>query len=211
MDGEYLQEFIALALIHIIAVVVPGPDFVVTVRQSIRFGRIHSIYTAIGIGCGLSVHVIYTLLGLSAMMQSNPYVMLLAKTLGVCYLIYLGCSLCLSKQSNKLLNFETDKIKPAHQSLSQAFRVGFMTNATNPKATLFFVAVMTSVVSIDTPLVIQIYYGVWMCLVNAMWFVLVGLVFSSLLLRNKLNKNVNLIEKILGSLLLLFAARLAFL
>jgi threonine/homoserine/homoserine lactone efflux protein len=211
MDGEYLQEFIALALIHIIAVVVPGPDFVVTVRQSIRFGRIHSIYTAIGIGCGLSVHVIYTLLGLSAMMQSNPYVMLLAKTLGVCYLIYLGCSLCLSKQSNKLLNFETDKIKPVHQSLSQAFRVGFMTNATNPKATLFFVAVMTSVVSIDTPLVIQIYYGVWMCLVNAMWFVLVGLVFSSLLLRNKLNKNVNLIEKILGSLLLLFAARLAFL
>jgi threonine/homoserine/homoserine lactone efflux protein len=211
MDGEYLQEFIALALIHIIAVVVPGPDFVVTVRQSIRFGRIHSIYTAIGIGCGLSVHVIYTLLGLSAMMQSNPYVMLLAKTLGVCYLIYLGCSLCLSKQSNKLLNFETDKIKPVHQSLSQAFRVGFMTNATNPKATLFFVAVMTSVVSIDTPLYIQIYYGVWMCLVNAMWFVLVGLVFSSLLLRNKLNKNVNLIEKILGSLLLLFAARLAFL
>ena len=211
MDGEYLQEFIALALIHIIAVVVPGPDFVVTVRQSIRFGRIHSIYTAIGIGCGLSVHVIYTLLGLSAMMQSNPYVMLLAKTLGVCYLIYLGCSLCLSKQKNKLLNFDTDKIKPVHQSLSQAFRVGFMTNATNPKATLFFVAVMTSVVSIDTPLYIQIYYGVWMCLVNAMWFVLVGLVFSSLLLRNKLSKNVNLIEKILGSLLLLFAARLAFL
>lgn len=211
MDGEYLQEFITLALIHIIAVVVPGPDFVITVRQSIRFGRIHSIYTAIGIGCGLSVHVIYTLLGLSAMMQSNPYVMLLAKTLGVCYLIYLGCSLCLSKQNNKLLNFETDKIKLVHQSLSQAFRVGFMTNATNPKATLFFVAVMTSVVSIDTPLYIQIYYGVWMCLVNAMWFVLVGVVFSSLLLRNKLSKNVNLIEKILGSLLLLFAARLAFL
>ena len=211
MGGEYFQEFIALALIHILAVVVPGPDFVVTVRQSIRFGRLHSIYTAIGIGCGLSVHVIYTLLGLSAMMQSSPDVMLLAKTLGVCYLIYLGCSLCFSKQKNNLLNFELDNIEQVHQPLSQAFRIGFMTNATNPKATLFFVAVMTSVVSIDTPLYIQMYYGVWMCLVNAMWFVLVGFVFSSLLLRNKLSENVNLIEKILGSLLLIFAARLAFL
>lgn len=211
MNGEYFQEFLALALIHFLAVIVPGPDFVVTIRQSIRFGRLHSIFTAIGIGCGLSVHVIYTLLGLSAMIQSTPEVMLLMKVLGVSYLIYLGGSLCLSKQKNNLLNFETSNTEQLDQSLNQAFRIGFMTNATNPKATLFFVAVMTSVVSIDTPLHIQIYYGIWMCLVNALWFVLVGLVFSSLLLRNKLSENVNLIEKVLGSLLLVFAARLAFL
>lgn len=211
MGGEYFQEFIALALIHILAVVVPGPDFVVTIRQSFRFGRLHSIFTAIGIGCGLSVHVLYTLLGLSAMILSAPKIMLLIKVLGIGYLIYLGGTLYFSKQKDNLLNFETNSTEQLNQSLNQAFLIGFMTNATNPKATLFFVAVMTSVVSIDTPLYIQMYYGVWMCLVNALWFIFVGLIFSSEFFRGKISSNVNLIEKILGSLLLLFAVRLAFL
>lgn len=63
MEPDYLREFLALAAIHFLAVVAPGPDFAVTIRQSVRFGRHAGIGTAVGIGAGISVHVIYTLLG----------------------------------------------------------------------------------------------------------------------------------------------------
>ena len=61
--SNYLGEFLALATIHFLAVVAPGPDFAVTIRQSVRFGRWVGICTALGIGAGISVHVLYTLLG----------------------------------------------------------------------------------------------------------------------------------------------------
>ncbi|BCQ67846.1 hypothetical protein PEQA60_18360 [Pseudomonas sp. Eqa60] len=63
MLSNYLGEFLALALVHFLAVVAPGPDFAVTIRQSVRFGRMTGVCTALGIGAGISVHVLYTLLG----------------------------------------------------------------------------------------------------------------------------------------------------
>ena len=52
MLSNYLGEFLALAIIHFLAVVAPGPDFAVTIRQSVRFGRLVGICTALGIGAG---------------------------------------------------------------------------------------------------------------------------------------------------------------
>jgi len=211
MGHEYFQEFVTLALIHFLAVIVPGPDFVITVRQSIKYGRLHGILTAMGIGSGLSVHVIYTILGVSALMQTSPVVLASVKILGISYLVYLGISLCFSKSTGKLFEFELDKEIAMQQSATKAFWIGFLTNATNPKATLFFVAVMTSVVSAETPIMIQVYYGIWMCFVNAMWFILVSLLFSSTFLRSWFNNKVQIVERTLGALLLIFATRLVLL
>ncbi|ERO61423.1 hypothetical protein P308_09075 [Pseudomonas piscis] len=66
MLSTYLGEFATLALVHFLAVLAPGPDFAVTIRQSVRFGRLVGTCTALGIGAGISVHVLYTLLGVGA-------------------------------------------------------------------------------------------------------------------------------------------------
>ena len=39
MLQTYWPEFATLALIHFLAVIAPGPDFAVTIRQSVRLGR----------------------------------------------------------------------------------------------------------------------------------------------------------------------------
>jgi len=59
-----------------------------------------------------------------------------------------------------------------------AFVTGFLTNALNPKVTLFFLAIFMTLVSISTPIGIQIFYGVWICTVSAACFALVSIVFS---------------------------------
>ncbi|MDO6581179.1 LysE family transporter [Photobacterium sp. 2_MG-2023] len=210
MLSEYWPEFISLALIHFMAVVAPGPDFVMTVRQSLRFGRRHGIVTAFGIGAGLSVHVLYTLLGVSAIMHTSEWLLIAAKLLGAAYLVYLGVQLCRSKPATSDAPAVDATPESGHQTLRRAFGIGFLTNATNPKATLFFLAIITNVVSLDTPLTIQIFYGVWMCAITALWFVLVSLLFSAEKARLWFHRQMHIIERTLGVVLIAFAARLAF-
>jgi len=206
MLSNYLGEFLALALVHFLAVVAPGPDFAVTIRQSVRFGRMTGVCTALGIGAGISVHVLYTLLGVGALMHATPWLLSAAKLLGGAYILYLGISLLRSKAKTSLPG-EAPTDEP-RQTLLRAFTTGFLTNATNPKATLFFLAIFTTLVSATTPLSIQALYGAWMCLVNALWFVIVALFFSSSRVRLLFMRLGHWFERCMGLILLLFAGRL---
>lgn len=82
-----------MATIHFLAVVAPGPDFAVVVQQSISWGRRIGAITALGIGIGISVHVLYTILGFGLLIQTNELVFNIVKTISAFYLIYLGFSL----------------------------------------------------------------------------------------------------------------------
>ncbi|WP_433739241.1 LysE family translocator [Pseudomonas putida] len=208
MLSNYLGEFLALATIHFLAVVAPGPDFAVTIRQSVRFGRWVGICTALGIGAGISVHVLYTLLGVGALMHTTPWLLTAAKVIGGAYILYLGISLLRSKPK-PVLEGEKDVDEPnGEQTLMKAFTTGFLTNATNPKATLFFLAIFTTLISATTPLQIQALYGVWMCCVNALWFVVVALFFSSHKVRLLFLRMGHWFERTMGVILILFAGRL---
>jgi len=208
MYTHYLNEFLALAAIHFLAVVAPGPDFAVTIRQSVRFGRLIGVITALGIGAGISVHVLYTLLGVGALMHSAPWLLNVAKVIGGGYILYLGINLLRSKAQAARTDFGQAVDEFPQQSLAKAFMVGFLTNATNPKATLFFLAIFTTVVSASTPLKIQALYGLWMCSVNALWFILVSLLFSSERVRQAFLKMGHWFERTMGVVLILFAGRL---
>lgn len=208
MLANYLGEFLALATIHFLAVVAPGPDFAVTIRQSVRFGRLVGLCTALGIGAGISVHVLYTLMGVGALMHTTPWLLSAAKVVGGAYILYLGINLLRSKRKTSIEGGDAPAEEPQRQTLPRAFMTGFLTNATNPKATLFFLAIFTTVISASTPLKIQALYGVWMCCVNALWFIIVALFFSSARVRLLFMRMGHWFERTMGVILILFAGRL---
>ncbi|MCW3479700.1 LysE family transporter [Neisseriaceae bacterium JH1-16] len=205
MLSAYFGEFVALATLHLLAVISPGPDFAVTVSQSVRYGRRIGIFTALGIGAGISVHVLYTLLGVGALMHTAPWLLEVAKVVGGAYVLYLGVQLLRAKPGRDPVSTED---AGAGQSAFKAFRTGFLTNATNPKATLFFLAIFTTVVSTSTPLKVQALYGVWMCGVNAGWFVLVSTLFSSPKVRAGFVRLGHWFERFMGLILVALATRL---
>ena len=169
MTTPYLAEFIGLASVHLLAVIAPGPDFAVTVSQSVRHGRRMGLLTALGIGCGISVHVAYTLLGVGALLNAAPSFAVVARLLGAAYLFYLAFKLLQAKPAASVQTDTTAQTPAVSDSPSawRAFSTGFLTNATNPKATLFFLAIFTTLGSDSTPLSIQAFYGAWMCFVLA--------------------------------------------
>ncbi len=207
MIAAYLDEFLMITLVHMLAVISPGPDFAIVIRQSISQGRSTALVTSLGIASGISVHILYTLLGIGLIISQSPMALLGAQIAGALYLSYLGIKLLASKKATgsagSIINSSTSSYKGA-------FMLGFMTNLLNPKVTLFFLAIFTTIVSVDTPLFVQSLYGVWIALTTALWFSLLSLLFSQQKVRNKFVSYGYIFERLMGSLLLVFAAQLAF-
>lgn len=199
MIATYAPEFATLALTHFLLMIMPGPDFAISISQAVRYGRRAGIVTALGIGTGISVHVLYTLLGVGTLMHTFPALLRWASALGAAYLLYVGWSLIRSQPK-----VDIDTSAPAQVERS-AFATGFLTNALNPKVTLFFLAIFTTLINANTPLAVQIFYGVWMCVASAAWFSLVSILFSQTKIRQAFLRHSHWFERIMGIVLIGFA------
>ncbi|HTO03146.1 MAG TPA: LysE family transporter, partial [Opitutus sp.] len=69
---DYAMEFGKVALAHLLAVMSPGPDFAVVLRQSLGYGRRIAIWTSVGIGTAILLHVTYSLLGIGLLITGSP-------------------------------------------------------------------------------------------------------------------------------------------
>ena len=67
----YWAEFLTVALIHLLAVASPGPDFAVVLKESVAHGRRAGLFTAWGVGTGILLHVAYSLLGIGLLVSQS--------------------------------------------------------------------------------------------------------------------------------------------
>lgn len=209
--APYAQEFSAVALAHMLAVMSPGADFAIVIRQSVRFGRPTGVWTAAGIACGLALHMVYILVGMGALMQTTPWVARAVALAGAAYLAYLGWGGIRARpaaQSDIDLGDAPAAATVATLTPARAWRVGFLTNAMNVKATLFFLAVFTTVVSTSTPVAVQAAYGAWICGTTFLWFSLVAFAFSRTSVRRGFLRWGHWFDRVMGVVFLALALRL---
>ena len=76
MFTDYLSSFLTLAVIQILGVMSPGPDFAVVMRNSLVFSRKVGIFTAIGAAFGTLVHISYILLGVGTIIAKTEWLFL---------------------------------------------------------------------------------------------------------------------------------------
>jgi RhtB (resistance to homoserine/threonine) family protein len=204
---EYMPSLISLTLLQMVALISPGPDFAIVVRNSLIYSRKTAIMTALGIATGILVHVTYTLLGLGFIISQTAWLFSLFTYLGASYLIYIGYKGLRAKKGGLSLGNATH-----HHDIAAlaAFRSGFFTNALNPKAMLFFLSLFTVFLSPHTPTAIMITYGVITFVTTLLWFVFVALCFSSQKLRKYFSSISHWIERITGGLLILLGVKLLF-
>lgn len=196
---EYLPAILTVAFINFLVVISPGPDFILILRNSLIYSRRTGIYSAIGLGLGILLHVTYSLVGIGLLIANSIVLFNIIKFLGAAYLIYIGYKSLTSKPSN--IHLESQEQKKDISKLA-AIRMGFITNATNPKVTLFFLSLFTLVINPNTPLLIKLIMGAEMTIVTCLWFTLVAYLVSHSLIKNKVNKIQHYSEKLIGAVLI---------
>ncbi|WP_258238558.1 LysE family translocator [Arcobacter sp. CECT 8986] len=192
MEAIYLHQFIILAGAMFLALLSPGPDFAMIVKQSITYGKRSSIFTSIGIGLIISKSII---------------LFNIIKYIGAVYLIYLGIQ-SLKSKGIKL----DDKDKSTNKEISdlKSFTSGFLCNALNPKATLFFLSMFTVVIDIHTPLYIQGFYGLFCIFATIVWFTFLSLVLSQNKVRGFFSKFGVWFDRTVGAILIALGLKVAF-
>ena len=206
---DYGVEFIQVAVAHLLAVASPGPDFTLVLRQSIAHGRRTAVWTSLGIGSGILLHVAAALLGLGLLIRGSPFCFGVVKYAGAGYLAWIGIQALRARPAPEMAA-ATPGAKPATPAQPRAFLTGFLTNVLNPKVTLFFVSLYALVVSPQTPKTLQAAYGIWMAAATAAWFCVVAVLFTHESVRRRFRRHGHWIDRALGVVLLGFAAMLAF-
>ncbi|MCK7613160.1 LysE family translocator [Roseibium sediminicola] len=199
-----MLELLTVISLTVVVAIVPGPDFAVVLRNALIGGRLAGIMTALGIALALGVHVTYALAGIGLIVSQSILLFNALKLIGAAYLIFLGVTMYRT----------ASKEMPSGDALTgmpplKALRWGFLTNVTNPKATMFALSVFLQVTSPATPLWTQIGYGVIMAGGVFLWFVLVTMFFTLPAVRLQFMRAKLWMERSFGVLLTLFGIGIA--
>ena len=206
-DFPYLAEFLAMAIAHLLAVTSPGPDFAVISRCSVRFGARVALWISLGIGLGILVHVTYSILGLALVIHQTPWLYQLLLMVAAAYFIYLGSmALRSSPMENPAATGELTEVMPL--TPARALGLGFLTNGLNVKATMFFLALFTSIIAPDTPLTVKLGYGLYLALATFSWFALLSLLLGRTRIRSLLLAKGYWFDRAMGLVLWLLAGHL---
>ncbi|MEX1033548.1 MAG: LysE family transporter [Cellvibrionaceae bacterium] len=205
MQG-YWPEFLTVVIVHLLAVASPGPDFAIMLRQALFQCRSNAMLSAAGIGLGILVHVSYSLLGIGLLIQQSIALFTILKIVGAAYLTWIAIHALRSKAGG----IHVESTGNSSQTGMAAFRLGFLTNVLNPKATLFFVSLFSVIISPGTPAWVQAGYGIYMAFATGLWFAGVAVFFTLSRVRRVFNRFGYWLDRLMGGLLLLLAGQLLF-
>lgn len=215
-----LEQFLLIAMVHFFAVASPGPDFALILKQSIRYNRRIAVYTSFGIAAGIIVHVTYSLVGIGLLIASDERLFTALKYIAASYFCYIAWY-CLRAQKPDEPNVAPNKVtnETANQmtkdgstinnsSAKKAFLNGFLINALNVKATLFFVSLFSVVIAPETLLSIKVAYGVYLVAATGAWFCFLSFILTQERVRFVLQRKGYILDRVMGIILLLLAIQL---
>jgi RhtB (resistance to homoserine/threonine) family protein len=204
---HYWTEFAGLMAVFGVMIVAPGADFAMVVRQSILHGRRAAMITSVGIGCSLLFHISYTILGIGLIVSKSLLLFNLLKWAGAAYLVYLGIRAI--RAPAMVMNDQAEARAGADLPVWKLFALGFVTNALNPKAVLFFLSLFSLLVSPQTPAAVQALYGLVMAATLIVWFLGVSAVFTSRPVRERFLAMGRWFNRVTGVMFIGLGVRLA--
>jgi len=201
---DLFSGLLLITSIHLLAAASPGPDFILVSQQTLSNGKKAGLMASIGIALGLSIHIIYSALGLAAIIANSSVALWAIKIIGGCYLMFLGYQGLKSKAKSATTLANTAASK---NSSLKNIGIGFLCNALNPKAPIYFVALFTVVLSPDLPLNHLVVYGVWMMLLQLAWFSSVVFLLSRPAVNEKFQRLGHWIDRLMGGAMLLMGLK----
>ncbi len=203
MDVSLLGVFVTVAIAHFLALLSPGPDFVLVVKSAIKNDGKNAIGVALGIASANAVYIGLCLVGVGSILAASVPVMITLKVIGGLFLIYLAVQALRARKSsyNSLDIAESTSSDSTKSTFLKEFLTGFMSGILNPKNLLFYLSLFTVVITPDIGFAFKLGLGVWMTVIVFLWDLSIIFVLSTRTMRSKFTKAAYYIDKVTSALL----------
>ena len=196
---------VGFVAVHLLAVMSPGPSFLVVARASVARSRRSAIWSALGMGAGSVVWALAALFGLDVLFQIAPWLYTAMKVAGALFLIYLAVMLW--RQADR----PVPVLRPADAtgaSALAAFRLGLLTQLANPKVVVFFGSIFLAVLPAERPGWMSLALLVLVFFDEFLWYAVVAIAFSVERLRSGYQRLKRIIDRVTGGFLGLLGLRM---
>ncbi|MEY4997498.1 MAG: hypothetical protein RLY59_902, partial [Actinomycetota bacterium] len=184
LDLSVLPAFLVSALVIILS---PGADTFLMLRSTLRGGKKDGFLTMLGIYAGITTLSLLLISGVGLVVAKAPGALFWLKILGALYLLFLAvqslrAGVNLVKRNSAGESITVDQDQSVTRTKAGPFVLGFLTNVTNPKVLIFFLAFFPQFLGDSSHAAVQL---AMLCLifvvVSAVW--LVTLVFAASAMR----------------------------
>lgn len=204
MDFVSVFSFLGVA---ILLTLMPGPDNLFVLAQSIAKGKNAGISTALGLCTGLIAHIAAATAGISAIIYQSALAFAIVKYVGAAYLLFLAYKSF--REEGASFNLSNDHAS----NYKSLYKRGVIMNLLNPKVSLFFLALFPQFINykIGHVPIQMLTYGVIFLIQALVLFIVISIFAEKVgyFLRKSpsLSRKINVIQ---GSLFALIGLKIAF-
>ncbi|HHK5854196.1 threonine export protein RhtC, partial [Serratia marcescens] len=203
-----LMLFLTVALVHLIALMSPGPDFFFVSQTAASRSRREAMMGVVGISLGIVVWAGVALMGLHLILQKMAWLHQIIMVGGGIYLCWMGWQLLRSARAQQAQPAAEAQV--ALPKAGRSFIRGFLTNLSNPKAVIYFGSVFSLFVGDSVGAGAR--WGLFLLIVaeTFVWFSLVAVVFALPAMRRGYQRLAKWIDGVAGVLFTGFGLHLIF-
>ncbi|MDU0923629.1 threonine export protein RhtC [Raoultella ornithinolytica] len=193
-----LMLFLTVALVHIIALMSPGPDFFFVSQTAVSRSRKEALMGVLGITCGVMVWAGVALLGLHLIIEKMAWLHTIIMVGGGLYLCWMGYQMLCGALKKSDAPAPEPQVELARSGRS--FLKGLLTNLANPKAIIYFGSVFSLFVGDNVGTGER--WGIFLLIVleTLAWFTVVASLFALPAMRRGYQRMAKWIDGIAGTL-----------
>ena len=166
---SYVQV-ISFAVIALFLVISPGPNGLLIAKTVPASGKKAGMASVFGFIVAFYLHGMLSVLGVSVLLTNSAEAFMLFKVLGALYLAWIGIK-SLRGVFTSAPQLDGKVVKSKRNSLSKSFLDGFLTNALNPKVSMFYLAAFPQFIPVGEH---ALWYALLLisihALLNLVWF-----------------------------------------
>lgn len=202
--------FATIALVHLLALASPGPDFLFVSQTAASRPRAQALAGVLGIALGIACWAALALLGLHVLLERIGWLQRTVVIAGGAYLAWMGVQLLRAAWRRPSPGGAAGG-PPAAASAGSAWRsvrAGLLTNLANPKAVVYFASVFSALVGPQVTAATRLQLWLVVSLESLAWFALVAGLFALPAMRRGYLRRARLIDGLAGAVFVLFGVQL---
>jgi threonine/homoserine/homoserine lactone efflux protein len=168
-----VSTLISIGLVQMLAVISPGPSFLVTARTAVARSRFDGVKVGLGIGAGTVIWSSAALLGLNVLFRAVPVLFLGMKIVGALFILWIALQIYRHAADPVVVEVGN------RESVASSFMNGFLTQISNPKAAVFFGSIFIAMLPNVVPLRMTVALIAVVSFNEIWWYTIVALFFGA--------------------------------